>query len=69
MISTMARQLENWTEAPGSDDLVLLACLNEKLSSPFPLDWYRNNPRLTMDRFIKFEGKPEFTPYYDEGDL
>ncbi len=65
----MARQIEHWTEAKGSPDPALLTLFMEKLPRPFPLEWYRSNPRLTMDRLGEFHGNPEFTPYYDEGDI
>jgi hypothetical protein len=65
----MARQLQQSTDATGSSDPTLLKLLMEKLQEPFPLEWYRSNPHLTMDRLAKFEGNPEFTPYYDEGDF
>lgn len=65
----MARQLENWIETTGNPDPAVLTLVLQKLETPFPLEWYRSNPHLTMDRLIDFEGKPEFTPCYDEGDL
>lgn len=48
---------------------MLLTLLMQKLAKPFSLEWYRSNPRLTMDRLGNFNENPEFTPYYDEGDL
>jgi hypothetical protein len=65
----MARQLEHWTDAAATPDPALLTLLMQRLPAPFPLEWYRSNPRLAMDRLAKFEGNPEFTPYYDEGDI
>jgi hypothetical protein len=65
----MARQLEQWTDATAAPDPALLTLLLEKLPPPFPLEWYKSNPLLTMDRLTEFENNPEFTPYYDEGDI
>ena len=65
----MARQLDNWTDNSGVPDPALLTYLIQKQSPPLPLDWYRANPRLATDRLMKFEQKPEYTPYYDEGDF
>jgi hypothetical protein len=65
----MARQLDNWIDHSGVPDPALLAYLLEQQPRPFPLDWYRANPRLATDRLMKFDQKPEFTPCYDEGDF
>jgi hypothetical protein len=66
----MARHIEQWIETTSaSDDAALITLHLEKVATPFPLEWYKSNPRLTMDRLAKFEGNPEFTPYYDEGDI
>lgn len=66
----MAKQLEQWTEGiVASDDAALITLHLQQGANPFPLEWYKSNPRLTMDRLAKFEGNPEFTPYYDEGDI
>jgi hypothetical protein len=65
----MARQLEHWTDAQVPTDPALLSLLMQNFPAPFPVEWYRTNPRLTMDRLMKFEGNPELTPYYDEGDF
>ncbi len=65
----MARQLEHWTDTAAVPDAALLTLLMQKSPAPFPLEWYRSNPRLAMDRFAKFEGNRDFTPYYDEGDI
>jgi hypothetical protein len=65
----MARQLENWIDATEFSDPDQVTLLLQKLEAPFPLEWYRTNPRLAMDRLIKFDGNPNFTPHYDEGDF
>jgi hypothetical protein len=65
----MARQLEQWTDATAASEPEILTLLLQKLPTPFPLEWYKSNPRLAMDRFVKFDDNPESTPYYDKGDL
>jgi hypothetical protein len=65
----MARQLEQWKDSSDSSEPVLVSLLNKELPPPFSLEWYRFNPRLTMDRLAQFDCNPDFTPYYDEGDL
>ncbi len=65
----MARQLENWTETTDSSNPEFITMSVEQLQAPFPIEWYRTDPRLTMDRLIKSEGRAEYTPRYDKGDL
>lgn len=67
--SIMARQLDNWIETAEVADPTLPTLVLQRLPTPFPLEWYRSNPRLAMDRLMEFEGRPDYTPYYDEGDL
>jgi hypothetical protein len=65
----MARQLEAWTDEAGDPDSVLPILPLIKLQTPFPLEWYRSNPRLSTDRLIQFEGISEYTPFHDKGDF